>query len=279
MKLALVSLALASTAAFAPGARSPTAPLRVASVEAPPAVSAPGLEGVRPDLAAAFGRAPEDMLDEEAKLAQSSFPLSPETLIGLTKAWLASQLDDDGMDWFAEDFRFVAPVVGPFDKEEFTDSLKGFELRKAFPDLAANPHHLRVDPFEPNRVWWSVKYIGTNTGPLLGRPATMKSVESPIQAQSVTFNEKGEITKFTIGYVLDKETGNTGGLGGVFGLFYACGVGLPFPEAQPWQPSPIYGSLMSVNKAIQGVFKANPDVKKTTFDVLTTIGKAVKGDD
>ena len=91
--------------------------------------------------------------------------------------------------------------------------------------------------------------------------------------------EKGEITKFTIGYVLDKETGNTGGLGGVFGLFYACGVGLPFPEAQPWQPSPIYGSLMSVNKAIQGVFKANPDVKKTTFDVLTTIGKAVKGDD
>ena len=42
MKLALVSLALASTAAFAPGARSPSAPLRVASVEAPPAVSAPG---------------------------------------------------------------------------------------------------------------------------------------------------------------------------------------------------------------------------------------------
>ena len=85
--------------------------------------------------------------------------------------------------------------------------------------------------------------------------------------------------KYTIGYVVDRSVGNTGGLGGVFGLFYACGVGLPFPEAQPWQPSPIYGSLMSVNKAIQGVFKANPDVKKTTFDVLTTIGKAVKGDD
>ena len=102
MRLTLISLALASTAAFAPGGRSPTAPLRVASIEAPPAVNAPGLEGVRPDLAAAFGRAPKDMLDEEAKLAQSSFPLSPETLIGLTKAWLASQVDDDGMDWFAE---------------------------------------------------------------------------------------------------------------------------------------------------------------------------------
>lgn len=30
--------------------------------------------------------------------------------------------------------------------------------------------------------------------------------------------------KFTIGYVLDKETGNTGGLGGVFGLFYASAL-------------------------------------------------------
>merc|ERR1712028_287714 len=109
-------------------------------------------------------------------------------------------------------------------------------IQKAFPDLNANPHHFRVCPFEPNRVWWSVKYVGKNTGPIFGGPAT--------------FNEKGEITKFTIGYVLDKETGNTGGLGGVFGLFYAIGRGLPFPEAQPWKASPIYGAGMGFNKQI-----------------------------
>ena len=79
----------------------------------------------------------------------------------------------------------------------------------------------RVCPFEPNRVWYSIKYTGSNDGEVLGRPATFKMVDSPVQAHSVTFNERGEVTKFTIGYVLDKETGNTGGLGGVFGLFCA----------------------------------------------------------
>ena len=187
------------TAAFAP---SVAAPLRASSHMAPQARAASlmqettaitGLEGVRPDLAAAFGRLPP-LVDEDAELAKATFPIPPDTLIGLTKAWLASQVDDDGMDWFAEDFRFVAPVVGPFDKAEFTDSLKGFEIQKAFPDLNANPHHFRVCPFEPNRVWWSVKYVGTNTGPIFGGPATMKCVESPVQAQSVMFNERGEFT-------------------------------------------------------------------------------------
>merc|ERR1712224_527888 len=101
---------------------------------------------------------------------------------------------------------------------------------------------------------------------------TYKKIESPIQSHSVTFNEKGEVTKFTIGYVLDKETGNTGGLGGVFGLFYAIGYGLPFPEAQPYKPSPIYGSLMNVNKQIQGVFQSNPQIKNTFNSIITQIG-------
>jgi len=273
-----ITLLARGTAAFAP---SVAAPLRAPSHMASQARAASlmqettavtGLEGVRPDLAAAFGRVPP-LVDEDAELAKATFPIPPDTLIGLTKAWLASQVDDDGMDWFAEDFRFVAPVVGPFDKAEFTDSLKGFEIQKAFPDLNANPHHFRVCPFEPNRVWWSVKYVGTNTGPILGGPATMKSVESPVQAQSVMFNERGEITKFTIGYVLDKETGNTGGLGGVFGLFYAIGRGLPFPEAQPWKASPIYGFGMGFNKQIQNSFKANPSLKEGFFSTVSSIGK------
>ena len=66
-----------------------------------------------------------------------------------------------------------------------------------------------------------------------------------MQAHSITFNERGEVTKFTIGYVLDKETGNTGGLGGVFGLFYAIGYALPFPEAQPHKPSPLFVGLVN----------------------------------
>merc|ERR1712031_121028 len=211
-------------------------------------------------------------LDTDAQMQKAPFPIPPETLIGLAKAYIASQEAEDGVDWFSSDFRFVAPVVGPFDKDTFVTSLKGFDLRTVFPDLSANNHHFRVDPFEPNRVWWSVKYTGKNTGEVFGQPATGRSVDSPIQAQSATFNEKGEITKFTIGYVLDKETGNTGGLGGVFGLLYAIGKGLPFPEAQPYQPSIIYGTAMKGNKMIQDFSKQNPDIRKTVLNGLSSIG-------
>lgn len=234
---------------------------------------------IRPDLAAAIGNEPTaGMADEEGLLAKSTFPIPPDQLIGLAKAFTAAQLDGtaDGTggnsDWFAKDFRFVAPVVGPLDKDLFVDNLKSFDLKAAFPDLSANYHHFRVCPFEPNRVWYSVKYIGSNGGPVLGQPATGKSVESPVQAHSIVFNEKGEVTKFTIGYVMDKETGNTGGLGGVFGLFYAIGKALPFPEAQPWKPSPIYGALMGANRVIQDAFQRSPEFKKLTGQVLTTLG-------
>jgi len=233
---------------------------------------------IRPDLAAALGDEPTaGMADEAALLQQSTFPIPPDDLIALAKAFTAAQLagtaaGEGGPDWFADDFRFVAPVVGPFDKQLFVDSLKSFDLKTAFPEMSSNYHHWRVCPFEPNRVWYSIKYTGVNTGPVLGQPATMRKVESPIQAHSITFNEKGEVAKFTIGYVLDKETGNTGGLGGVFGLFYAIGYALPFPEAQPYSPSPLYGALMSANRAIQDGFKANPSFKQLTQSVLTTIG-------
>jgi len=54
-------------------------------------------------------------------------------------------------------------------------------------------------------------------------PATGKRVKTPPQANSMTFNERGECTQLTIGYVMDKNIGNTGGLGGVYGIFYALG--------------------------------------------------------
>merc|ERR1712059_182206 len=43
--------------------------------------------------------------------------------------------------------------------------------------------------------------------------------------------------KMTGGYSVDRTVGNTGGLGGVFGLIHAVGGSLPFPEGRPWIPS------------------------------------------
>ena len=39
------------------------------------------------------------------------------------------------------------------------------------------------------------------------------------------FNDNGECTQLTVGYVMDKTLGNTGGLGGVYGILYAIGYG------------------------------------------------------
>lgn len=41
----------------------------------------------------------------------------------------------------------------------------------------------------------------------------------------------------TVGYVLDRRVGNTGGLGGAFAFFYGVGKPLPIPECQPYKKS------------------------------------------
>merc|ERR1712048_1147669 len=92
-----------------------------------------------------------------------------------------------------------------------------------------------------NRVWYISRGKGTHTGTLAGSiKPTGKEVISPPQAQSFTFDEKGKVTKLTVGVVMDRTVGNTGGLGGVFGLFYGVGSPLPFPEAKPWKMSKRY---------------------------------------
>ena len=61
----------------------------------------------------AEGGNPIDIVDEEAMLAESSFPIKPDELIKKTKDAL-SLLDAGNMEEvLADDFKFVAPVVGP----------------------------------------------------------------------------------------------------------------------------------------------------------------------
>jgi len=48
---------------------------------------------------------------------------------------------------------------------------------------------------------------------------------------------QGLVTAFTMGYVQDRLVGNSGGLGGAFGLLWAIGCAFPYPEGHPWQPS------------------------------------------
>lgn len=180
------------------------------------------------------------IIDEELMLKQSNFPIPPEKLIFKAKHELGKALYKS--DNLAEDFQFTAPFVGPLNREQFRNTLETLALEEAFPDLQPRLYHFRVDPFEPNRVWFTTRPIGTHTRPFKGAlPYTInptnKRVELPPQTSSLTFNERGEVIGFTMGYVMDRRIGNSGGLGGAFGFLYAIGVPFPFPEGKPWEPS------------------------------------------
>ena len=116
------------------------------------------------------------------------------------------------------------------------------DIKGGFPDFQGEFYGFHVDPFEANRVWYTARGRGTNTGPLppFAPAATGREVVNPPQACSLTFNEDGLVTKYTIGYVMDRHVGNTGGLGGLYGIMYAIGKPLPFPEARPWKMSKRY---------------------------------------
>ena len=183
-----------------------------------------------------------DVVDEDEMLygASNTFPIKPDELVVKCKSALRAGFANIG-DSLAEDFEFIGPVVGPLPRDAFVNAVGGFDLTTGFPDMKSNYHHFRVDPFETNRVWFQNRTTGTHTGKLAGRfEATGTAVECPPQALSMTFNESGKIVKITVGVVMDRTMGNTGGLGGVFGLFSAIGSPLPFPEARPWKMSKRY---------------------------------------
>jgi len=176
-------------------------------------------------------------LDVPATMRGSTFPIAPEALVERAKAVLGCEFGTKaGADTsvLAEDFQFVAPIIGPLGKAEFINAFGSFKVQEALPDLKDNSW-FQVDPLEPNRVWFFSRATGTHTGTLrfgAGMPATGRAVRMPPQAQSMLFNEQGQCYTLTVGYAMDKRIGNTEGLGGVFGIVKAVGKPLPFVEGQ-----------------------------------------------
>jgi len=181
------------------------------------------------------------IIDEVKTFKKVKIGFSDGELIQRCQALILSNFGTKNPELLAEDFKFVFPVVGPLEKTEFCTIFSSFKLTSAFPDSQANYFGFTLDPTEPNRVWFMSRARMTHTGQLkIGSTIiepSGKVVEPCPQILSMSFDKEGRCYKFTGGYPVDRTVGNTGGLGGVFGIVYALGKSLPFPEALPWQPS------------------------------------------
>mmetsp|Transcript_10979 Transcript_10979/g.16816 ORF Transcript_10979/g.16816 Transcript_10979/m.16816 type:complete len:247 (-) Transcript_10979:233-973(-) len=180
--------------------------------------------------------APLDSSPENGKMSQ-------EELINIAQRFLFTSKGLGGDPaMLAESFQFEGPVVGPLSKDAFVQAIGSVDFDTAFPNWTPQFYGFFVDPLEEkaNRVWYTARGCGVNEGPLLpfAPEATSRMVENPPQVCSLTIDhDTGLITRYTIGYVTDRSVGNTGGLGGLYGILYALGKPLPFPEAQPWKMS------------------------------------------
>jgi len=199
-------------------------------------------------------------VDEQKLLSKRpSNALPVEEMIEIAKTFLKTSMGIGGdPEMLSEDFRFEGPVVGPFSKSEFVAALSNVDFKAGFSDFNPEFYGFHVDPFEGDRVWYTARGRGTNDGPFpsSSTPATQKTVINPPQVCSITIDyDTGLIKRYTIGYVVDRNVGNTGGLGGLYGILYAIGRPLPFPEANPWKPSLSYRAFQSVGKLISAVTK------------------------
>ncbi|GAQ80610.1 hypothetical protein KFL_000580040 [Klebsormidium nitens] len=207
---------------FNPLSKPPTAPARHG-----PCVRAQSTAGVATKKAVS------------TKLEEKPSTLPEEQLIELAKKVLNANNGLDDPSLLADGFYFAAPIIY-LQKNEFLQALGRFSVKDAFPDLEPNAFGFSVDPYEPNRVWFFTRSRATHTGVLnFGSPTppTFTRVESPPEVSSITFNNEGKATRLTAGYVVDRRTGNTGGLGALFGILYAIGAAPPVPEFQPYEKS------------------------------------------
>lgn len=203
--------------------------------------------------------------------AVAPFPIAVMT--SLAKRLLDTNFGAEDPVLLSADFQFSGPFVGPLGKGEFV-ALKTFDLKSSLPDLKTKNYCFEIDTLDPERVWLISKGSGTMTGPLAFggkqvQKATGKEYESAPEAFSFSFNEQGLCYKATAGYILDKEQGNTKGLGGVYGILEAVGTPVPWWESRTFGELPglMMESLFPSSKRVESAvdLEAPPAAPKGGF--------------
>ena len=59
--------------------------------------------------------------------------------------------------------------------QDYVKAVRSFKLKDAFPNMESHPYDWRVDPYEPQRVWFTIRSTAKHTGPLNFAGATYKA--------------------------------------------------------------------------------------------------------
>lgn len=195
----------------------------------------------------------DEFLNEKELLEQSTFSIKPEALMKRAKYVLGPECGIGTLDegnCLAEDFEFIAAVVGPIPRTGYLDALTNFNLASSF-TIQSNYFGMSVDPLQPNRVWFMNRVRGRHDrGAFMGAPPTNQEIVYPPQTLHLDFNDNGDVTEFGF-YTSDRRQGTTGGLGGAFGFMHAVGKPLPIPECQPYKPSKRFRLLQFIGKTAE----------------------------
>jgi len=181
-----------------------------------------------------------DEVDVEKAFAESTFPIKPDDLIARAKEVLLPDIAlgiEDGGACLADDFEFVAAVVGPIGKEEYLNALGSFKLEDSF-DITSNFFGFIVSPMQTNRVYFFSQQTAKQIASFAGKEPDddQEDLILPPQVHHIDFDDGGKLKDFGF-YTVDRRYGNTGGLGGAFAYFYGIGRPLPIPECKPFRPS------------------------------------------
>ena len=155
-------------------------------------------------------------------------------------------------DWFSEDYVLTGPDVGPLCKTDYLATQRGFTLNfgDAAPDLDYRLDGFHLDPANPMRVWFTLRYVGTNTGATsIGKiklEPTQRAIDGGPEMHSIWWTADKKIKWETVGYSGCKYTGTNEGFGGLAGLLLPLGV-----------PRAVFDALSPFSKLIFGLSQYN----------------------
>ncbi|CAB9498833.1 expressed unknown protein [Seminavis robusta] len=194
--------------------------------------------------------------DEKAQtlLESSDFAIAPNDLIDLAKkVQYETQVGIlDGGECLADDITFRAAVVEIEGKELYLQAVKTLNFTSFF-DVNATVFGWHVDPVLPNRVYYNSHTTAVHSQkPFFGVQPKGKELVLPPQLYHMDFTPDGKVQEFGF-YTVDRNYGNTGGLGGAYAYFYGLGRPLPYPECQPYRKSfrrRIFDGLIRLSQAL-----------------------------